>query len=340
MVHHGASFGTLLLTYYGFAGRDVSALLQKFSLTAELLAEIEGVPPETIARLADAVASELSDPHVGLHLVQAVPPGAYGLLEYVACTSPNIGEAFLRLVRYHRVVSRQWSMSVHPGPDEWTFEIAPRGGKPPGQGRHYHEAFLGSVAVIAGHIGTQALLRRVWFANEAPPDMKELQGFFKVDRILFDCSTSGFAFDASLAATPLPSSDPHLLALLERYATMLSVSMPSQEDFPGRVRAAVRDALSAGEPKLESVAKALALSTRTLQRRLQELETSFHKEVDAVRRDLAFGYLAQPALAPGEIAFLLGYSQPQDFWRAFRRWSGMTPQQYRSSGGHALSGKG
>ena len=89
--------------------------------------------------------------------------------------------------------------------------------------------------------------------------------------------------------------------------------------------------LPQGEPKRDVVAQALHLSQRTLQRRLQEEGTSFQALLDDTRRELAEQYLAQPAMTLLQIAYLLGFADPSNFFRAFRRWFDATPGEYRAA---------
>jgi AraC-like DNA-binding protein len=97
-----------------------------------------------------------------------------------------------------------------------------------------------------------------------------------------------------------------------------------------QVRQVLCRLLPQGEPKREAVAQALLLSERTLQRRLQEEGTSYQQLLDDTRRELAEQYLAQPNLPLLEIAYLLGFADPSNFFRAFRRWFDATPGEYRA----------
>ena len=87
--------------------------------------------------------------------------------------------------------------------------------------------------------------------------------------------------------------------------------------------------LPQGEPKRQAVASALRMSTRTLQRRLQDENTSFQQLLDETRRELAMQFLRQKRMTLLEIAYLLGFADPSNFFRAFKRWFGMPPGQFR-----------
>jgi AraC-like DNA-binding protein len=131
---------------------------------------------------------------------------------------------------------------------------------------------------------------------------------------------------------PLPRHDPALFAYLERHAQALLAGVPAEGGVVERVQRLITEGLRSGEPVQAEVARRLALSERTLQRGLREADTSFAAILDAVRRQLAQLHLSERSLALHEVAFLLGYSEPSAFHRAFRRWTGQTPQEFRGAG--------
>ncbi len=96
------------------------------------------------------------------------------------------------------------------------------------------------------------------------------------------------------------------------------------------MRKAIWRNLSDGRPNLEHTAKMLGTSVRTLQRRLREEGQTFADTLETLRRDMAAGLLRNRELSVYEIAFLLGYSEPSAFQRAFRRWRGVSPRQFRA----------
>jgi AraC-like DNA-binding protein len=97
-------------------------------------------------------------------------------------------------------------------------------------------------------------------------------------------------------------------------------------------RTVITRELNGGNPSLEQVAAQLGLSERTLQRKLQELGTSHNDLVEQIRRDLAMRYLKEPDMAICEVAYLTGFSEPSSFHRAFKRWTGVTPGEFREDG--------
>ncbi len=97
-----------------------------------------------------------------------------------------------------------------------------------------------------------------------------------------------------------------------------------------RVRAALLEGIPSGLLTMEAMARKLALSKRTLQRRLEEEGTSYQQVLTETREALARHYLEKTALPAAEVAFLLGFDEPNSFYRAFRQWTGRTPDSLRS----------
>jgi len=89
--------------------------------------------------------------------------------------------------------------------------------------------------------------------------------------------------------------------------------------------------MTLGEFSEEDLASDLHMSRRSLQRRLAEADASYQSLVDDTRRDMALRYIEDPAKSATDITFLVGYSQQSAFTRAFRRWTGMSPSEYRAS---------
>jgi AraC-like DNA-binding protein len=149
--------------------------------------------------------------------------------------------------------------------------------------------------------------------------------------VQFGCARTELVFDARLLDLPVPKADPALAALLQRNAQALLGPAIADCTFAGEIRRVLSKVSAPGDLQLAVVARKVGTSARTLQRRLAEEGSSFHELVRETRSTLAKNYLRKGELAICEIAYLLGFSQPSAFHRAFQRWTGMTPRTFRNS---------
>lgn len=138
-------------------------------------------------------------------------------------------------------------------------------------------------------------------------------------------------FAANLLDLRIAGSDRTLLNHLKPIAETLLAGLHTRRSFAGIVRAAMLKLIAQGGVSIDDVARDLATSPRTLQRRLENEGTTFGAVFDEVRRAAALEYLKNPQLAIKEAAYLVGFSEPSTFYRAFRRWTGATPSTYRRS---------
>jgi AraC-like DNA-binding protein len=146
---------------------------------------------------------------------------------------------------------------------------------------------------------------------------------------LFSQADNALVFPRRLLSTPLGQADAEVRRLFDGYAERLLVELRQGHSVLDRARESLAAQLAAEGPDLERLAAALALSPRTLQRRLREAGLSFSQLVDETRQQLVLHYLRDPALELADIAFLVGFSEPGSLARAFRRWTGQSLGEYR-----------
>jgi AraC-like DNA-binding protein len=168
---------------------------------------------------------------------------------------------------------------------------------------------------------------RVSFMHE-PDDVNEYARILRCP-VRVRASWNGWALSRESLRLPLRRSDRAMQRWLERLAAGLSAPVPARDDFTAQVRRALLTQLTGAESSLAVVARRLATTPRTLQRRLADAGTSFDAMRDAARKHAAERYLADTDLSIAEVAFVLGFSEPTAFHRAFKRWHKVTPQTFR-----------
>jgi AraC-like DNA-binding protein len=165
-------------------------------------------------------------------------------------------------------------------------------------------------------------------AYPAPADLAPYRAAFG-GAVAFDAPRDSLLFARADMTAPLPTSNPVLAELHERYAgDYLRHFDHAQTSY--RAREVIIRRLPDGEPRRDHIAGELCMSERTLQRRLEEEATSFIQLLDNTRRELAEQYLGRLHLSLGQAAFLLGFADQSSFFRACKRWFDVSPGQYRS----------
>ncbi len=318
------------------AQHGVSAidLCRQIGLAPQVVEDVDGrVDVSVMLRLWDAVAP--LDADFGLHLAEM--SGASHLAQpalpwHLLRASATLMEGIARLVAAWRVFN-----DIHPPELEMPSERAPFGAlrmrtkdTPYPVPRHAAEyTFAWFVVAARQATGTDIAPLKVAFEHPAPASATEHARIFRCPVEFAQPATMiAFSLDQLLQPT-LSGGDHELVRLLERHTDTLIATLPSTRGFAAEVRAAMTPLLASGDVSVERVASALSTSARSIQRRLREEATTFQRELDELRRELATQYLRDGEIAIAEIAFLLGFSDQSAFHRAFVRWTGKTPGDFR-----------
>jgi AraC-like DNA-binding protein len=168
----------------------------------------------------------------------------------------------------------------------------------------------------------------VEFQHSKPQATSEHERLFRCP-VIFNAPFNKLTFNSASLDLPIEQADEGLCRMLDRHAQELLAKYPPRDTVTDNARTVITRELNGGNPSLEHVAAQLGLSERTLQRKLQELGTSHNDLVEQIRRDLAMRYLQEPDMAICEVAYLTGFSEPSSFHRAFKRWTGVTPGEFR-----------
>jgi len=311
-------------------GVDVASFLKGLSVERSALDDVDGrVPIDVDLALWGAAPLLSGDEDFGLHAAEQLRPGAFDVLSYTLSASGSVGEAFRRLVRYNRVLHDVAQMELVVEPEEARIEFSLT---PEGTPRHQAEfSFTVFLSFCRNATGVDVTPLRVEFSHQAPPYTSEHKRIFRAP-LVFGKTLNALALPAPVLEMRLLGANPGLSAVLARQLEETLVDLPSGETVLARVKRLIAAELCGGEPTAEVVARRMRATPRTLHRWLRAEGTSYREILNALRRDLALRYLAQDGMAIGEAAYLLGFSDTSAFHRSFKRWTGQTPAQYRTSG--------
>ncbi len=290
------------------------------------------IPLALETALWDAAAALTGDEAFGVHAATRVRQGAFGVMDYAVRTAPTLRIALERLVRYNRLVHDAAVFTLIDTGARTRIEHAFRVGAVPS--RHAAEFTIAAVLTVGSQLTAQPVVAcAVEFRHAAPSAgaRKLLTQFFGVEP-RFSMRVNAVEIDASALERPVPAADPALFRIIEQHAEAMLAQRPEPaETITQRVRREIMSSLREGTPTIGGVARRLRLSERSLQRRLSGEGVTFDAVLEELRRDLALRYLADRKLAIGEVAYLLGFSDPSSFHRAFKRWTGRTPAEARSA---------
>ncbi len=312
------------------AGVDAAALAADVGFDPAALADPDAhIPLALETRLWDEAAARSDDAAFGLHAARGLAPGTFDVLDYAVRTAPTLRASLDRLARYNRLLHDAAVISVVDRDDCTRVEHALAVGGAM-QSLHAAEFTLASILDIGGQLlGEPLAARAVELRHTAPASTAEHVRVFGVEP-RFGCDVNAVELERARLVRPLPSADPALYRVIERHAeTLLAARPAASATTADRVRQLLAGALGEGNATLKAMAAKLKMSDRSLQRRLADEGVTFDALLDELRRDLALRYLSDPHIAVAEVAYLLGYSEPSPFHRAFKRWTGATPNEMR-----------
>jgi len=312
------------------SGGDAAALQRAFNLPSDATTRAATVMPVmALQAFMDAAASMAKAPSLGIDLAEQSPRGSYGLAEFVSLSAPTVRGACRRLARYIELATETVQAVFREDDQGATIEQRlPDGHR--GMGRHgneYHACLF--MLHLRRATGVDVVPANATFDHAPPLEVARLMAALGTRNVAFGCKATGIRLSNAVLDLPLRSADDALSQLLEEQAELALAARVPARGFVERVRRAVREGLKREAPTLESHARALRMSPRTLQRKLCDENYTFQQLVDSVRTELARSHLSDGKLSLTEIAFALGYTSPNAFMRACKRWTGSTPTQLR-----------
>ncbi len=306
--------------------RSLEAFYAATDLTPEMLGDADArvSPAQFCVAWAEAFsACERRSEPFDHDLRRDAARGYFGIVEYVCRSAPTLGAALSQWCRYLRILDDAVEVAlVDAGPDRRALRVVIESEAPAPASHELGFVLVASRAktLVEGDPG----IVEVGFAHSIPAAHRaRLEQAFGVP-VRAGAAETELVFRASALERALVTADPNLLAILVTTADA-QASKPSPEALVAdQVRRALGTALKHADTDVDAIARRLGMTARSLQRRLKDDGVSFQTLRDETRQKLAEGYLKE-GLTFAEISFLLGFSEPSAFFRAFKRWTGRTP---------------
>ena len=310
-------------------GIRVSALLQNAGLPPGLFDQPRIlVTTEELFALWRGIGHASPNPAIGLELGSEIKPEHFDPIALAALSTGSFGEAMRQMARYKQLSCPE--EIVHETDDtEWSIQfrwLLANDVEP----EVLTDLCFAWVLTIARHgSGTRVSPTRLELVRPRAY-AKTIERHFGCP-IVFGAARNSLVFRASDAALPFVTHNAELLAMLAPQLDEELKQHKGQETFPERVRASIQRKLAGRRPKMQEIARDLHISSRTLQRRLQDAGYSFQQALEDARHQLARHYLNNSLLELNETAYLLGYEDSNSFVRAFRTWEGVPPAYWRGT---------
>lgn len=289
------------------------------------------VPVQAAHATVDHWVRASRDPALGLKAGAAMYLGEASVLDFAIHSASTVREALTVAKRYAHLVSDAILPELEVDASRALIRLESSTRWPPAAADFtlsaWYTLHVRSLLVDAPQV-------EVWFARPAPAELREYQRTFAGAQLRFDAPCYGFAFDAALADAELVGGDRALHAMHRKHLEVACSALQDERDFASRVRTLVGHELQRGRPTVGKVARRMQVSPRTVVRKLSREGTTFSAELDRIRHQRALGFLASNQVPVSAIAELLGFTSASVFHRAFRRWTGQTPIQYRDRHAH------
>ncbi|KDM92040.1 AraC family transcriptional regulator [Photobacterium galatheae] len=290
------------------------------------------VPIRKLSALIDYCNHHFPAQDFTVQIARYFHPGVFHILGYAMMSADTLEDALRQLVEYHRVVCDISDLRLIETDDLLVLDVSLR---TPGEDPQLLlrpqelEVFFAMVVSFARDvIAAEYSPAAVAFQNTAlPQGAGYLTDFFRCP-VQFEQPRNTLAFDKLSARRQLLTGNATIRQEHEKILHEFLARI-DRHDLIHQVKCKILERLSLGAPAQRDVAASLGMSLRNLQRKLSELETSYKSILENSRKHLALHYVQRQDLALGEISYLVGFASESNFHRAFKRWTGQSPGQYR-----------
>ncbi|OWV78601.1 AraC family transcriptional regulator [Rhizobium sp. N122] len=316
----------------GFVEEALDSLRRLGKPTEPILAQV-GLPSlvahpvsaETYGALWLAIAAELDDEFFGMG-VRPMRSGSFTLLCHCVLHAPTLGHALRRALRFLDIVldDPRGQLVIRDG----LAQVELRDAGSPRSAFAYRTYWIILHGIICWLVGRRIPIRLVDFRCAEPKQGADYRLFFGAP-VRFSQSISRLGFDSTMLDLPISRSEQALKQFLRGAPANILVRYRYDAGIAAAVRRRLNQATPAAWTSFAALAADMRMPSSTLRHRLHDEGQSYAAIKDDIRRDLAVELLLNSTKTIGEIAVLLGYSEPSAFFRAFRKWMGKSPETFR-----------
>lgn len=332
-VSAGLARGLMAVAVARGAGR--SELAERSGIDpADLEDQDNRIPLDRYVALMRAGIAVTGDTALALHYAEETALSQFSVVGLVADASETMLHAFAQLNRYGRLVIEVDGIgagdrfSLTPAPDGlWLVDNRAN----PNAFPELTESTFARMVVGSRQFDDKPFINEVHVTHPRPPHDAEYDRIFRVP-VVFDSDRNAALLDTRWLTFRLDRAPRYAFGILTDHADALLASLESSRSLRGRVEALLLPGLHTGESGMGQIADRLGLSRQTLFRRLKVEGVTFEKVLDDLRHRMALDYLGARKVSVNETAYLVGFSDPAAFSRAFKRWTGQSPRTVRAAG--------
>ena len=318
-------------------GADVGGLLEAAGINPQALDKPENrIPFEQQQALWALAAERCTTGNFGLHFARCIQPTSFGLVGYMVMNCRTIGECLDAIVKYQFLAGQGGEFSLEKEGKLSALCYTPVNPEHPATSHRVVALLAANVSFGRWLVGQAFRPQRVEFCHAAPAQVQDYEEFFGCD-VLFGRPANRLLYTDRVRELTVPNASEELLLLLSERANRLLDSLSQRSGIAARIASLMATQLNNSVPEKSLIAAQLGMSERTLQRRLREEGTTYQEILENTRHYLARELLRNTALSLTDVAVQLGFAEPSAFYRAFRKWEGTTPGQYRGNAADAYS---
>lgn len=308
-------------------GVDGEQLLRRADISQELLVNSKArVAAAQYAQFSHLMSEALQDEYLGF-MNTPCKPGTFEMMCYACINCPNLEKFLERGIKFYSLMTDSVHLAVHTEDDQARYVLNTE------HGTYDPENFLPFIMLSIVHrlsswlIDQPLILQSVSFSHPRPDPANEYNFLFKAP-VKFDQTANSLNFSRNYLTMANKQNEQTLEAFLKSPPRQLMGISSSENSWVIKIKRLIKGKVNADFPEFEGIAEQLNLTTATLRRRLRDEGSSYQQIKDDIRRDGAIFNLGKGNLSIEQVAERAGFSEPTSFFRAFKRWTGVTPRAY------------